>query len=311
MTNTSKYFLGVDGGATKTEAVIIDQNKKEIGRGLASGSNADIFGLSESIDRVFSAVEQARSGKEISFQNSCIAIAGIDTPKDHTMWERAIKKQRPIYSRFVTQPKIVNDILAALRSGSTSKNAIVIISGTGSNCYGRIGNGNEAKSGGMDYILSDEGSGYSIGLRILKRVTQSIDGRSRDTLLKTLLFEKLNITTLNSLSSRIYEKPWNKTDIASLAPLVEKAAKKGDKVAIAIIKKAAHDLAIMIEAVAGKLKLKNKKYDIVTSGSIFKIQNILMSHFKKDIRIFSPRAQTITPKVDSATGAALIALESS
>ena len=310
MSSDIKYYLGVDGGATKTEAVIINEKKEVLGRGMAAGSNADIFGLSESVDRVYAAVEQAGSGKKIVFTASCLAIAGIDTQKDRSIWTHAVQNHHSLSTHFSTKPLVVNDVLAALRSGTTKKNAIVVIAGTGSNCYGRNESGDIAKSSGVGNILSDEGSGYNIGLRILKRVTQSIDGRSSQTILKELLFEKLRIQSLDNLISQVYEKPWNKADIASLAPLAEKGAGKGDKVAKAILAKAASDLGIMIKAVATKLKLKNKKYYIVTAGSIFKIENILINHLKKDIKKFSPNAKFIDQKVNSPTAAAYLALES-
>ncbi len=309
MSASKKYFLGVDGGSTKTEAVIINENKKEVGRGLSAGSNADIFGLTESVDRVYAAIEQACHGEHIKFQKACLAIAGIDTKKDKSVWEHAIKNHSGLSSHLPKKPRVVNDSVAALRSGTTAKNAVVIIAGTGSNCHGRNEKGEEAKSGGMDYILSDEGSGYNIGLRILKRVTQSIDGRSQQTLLKDLLFKKLNISSLSKLASEVYEKPWNKTDIASIAPLAEKAAERSDKVAKEIIARAAHDLGVMIKAVATKLKLKNKEFTIVTAGSVFNIQKILKSHLRKDTKSFSPKAKFVKPKIDSATGAALLAME--
>ncbi|OGD88158.1 hypothetical protein A3D04_01690 [Candidatus Curtissbacteria bacterium RIFCSPHIGHO2_02_FULL_40_16b] len=307
--STKKYFIGVDGGSTKTEAVLIDENKKEMGRGLTAGSNADIFGLSESVDRVFAAIEQACAGKNSNITGACLAIAGIDTKKGKSIWEQAIKNHYSFSKYLNKKPFVVNDSLAALRSGTTAENAIVIIAGTGSNCFGRNEKGEEAKSGGVDYILSDEGSGYNIGLRILKRITQSIDGRNDKTILKDLLFRKLNISSFSKLVSQVYEKPWNKADIASIAPLAEKAAEKEDKVAKEIIERAAHDLGIMIKAVANKLQLKNKQYEIVTAGSVFNIQTILMIHLKKDIKQFSPKAILVKPHIDSATAAAYLAME--
>jgi len=311
MSLSPKLFIGVDGGATKTEAVLIDENKKEIGRGLAAGSNADIFGVSESVNRVYAAIKQACGGTNPTISNCCLAIAGIDTKKDNTIWEHTVSHNLSLSKLLNKEPNIVNDSLAALRSGTTAKNAVVIIAGTGSNCFGRNEQGEEAKSGGVDYILSDEGSGYNIGLRILKRVTQSIDGRNDDTLLKDLLFQKLNINSLPKLVSQVYEKPWNKADIAQIAPLAEKAAEKEDKVAKEILERAALDLGIMIKAVATKLELKNMQYEIVTAGSVFKIKTHLMNNLEKDIKEFSPKAKFVRPQVDSATAAAYLALEKS
>lgn len=307
--SNKKIYLGVDGGATKTEAAVIDEERKELGRGLAAGSNPDVFGLSESVNRIHAAIEQACAGEHLNISKSCLAIAGIDTNVSKKVFKHALKSH-PVINQFISnKPFIVNDSFAALRSGTIEENALVIISGTGSNCLGRNSSGQTAKSGGVDYILSDEGSGYDIGLKILRKVTQSIDGRGPETKLKELLFKKINVNSLEALVSQVYEKPWNKADIARISTLADEAAQKGDKVAKEIIALAAHDLGVMIKAVIKKLNLRNKKFTIVTAGSVFSACDLLMKHLKKDVFKFASKAKFVRPKIDSATAAAYLAME--
>src|SRR3990167_89988 len=265
-----QFFLGVDGGATKTEAVLVDQNRKIIDQGQAQGSNTAIFGLTESANQVALAVKRALGTKKIKISASYLALAGVNTRDDNKNWQRAIKNH-PYLCQVLDNPKIVNDTAAALRSGTTDKNAIVVIAGTGSNCYGRNEKGQEARSGGADHILGDEGSAYDIGSNILHSVVKALDGRGPKTVLVNLLFEKL-------------------------------------KIAIGIIKSAADELALMIKAVAQKLNLEKKPYTIVKSGSVFnmpKIGNLL----EKEILKFSPYAKFTMPKVSAATAAAYLAQE--
>ena len=302
-----QFFLGVDGGATKTEAVLVDQNRKIIDQGQAQGSNTAIFGLTESANQVALAVKRALGTKKIKISASYLALAGVNTRDDNKNWQRAIKNH-PYLCQVLDNPKIVNDTAAALRSGTTDKNAIVVIAGTGSNCYGRNEKGQEARSGGADHILGDEGSAYDIGSNILHSVVKALDGRGPKTVLVNLLFEKLKIESLDGLHRLVYKKPWNKTDIAQVAPLAEIAAEKNDKIAIGIIKSAADELALMTKAVAQKLNLEKKPYTIVKSGSVFnmpKIGNLL----EKEILKFSPYAKFTMPKVSAATAAAYLAQE--
>lgn len=308
MADSRKFYLGVDGGGTKTKAVLINSSKNIIGEGQSAGSNATIFGLTESVNQVALAVKKALTGKESKISRSCLALAGVNIKSNNQDWRQTIK-EHPFLSKVLDNPLIINDTLAALRSGTTDQNAVVIIAGTGSNCYGRNEKGQEARSGGTDYILGDEGSGYNIGLKILKGITQDLDGRGQKTILTNLLFEKFKISSLEDLNLVVYQKPWNKTDIAKIAPLAEKAAEKGDIIAKKIIEQAAHDLAVMIKVVATKLNLQEKSYTIVTSGSVFNIQKILCEHLEADIVKFSPKANFIKPIVDSATAAAYLAME--
>ena len=254
------------------------------------------------------AIRRALAERKIKISRSCLALAGVDIKSNNQDWEQTIKKH-PFLSKVLNRPLVINDTFAALRSGTPDKNTIVIIAGTGSNCYGRNEKGQEARSGGADHILGDEGSGYDIGLKILKSVVQDLDGRGPKTALTKLLFNKFKINSLESLCLLVYKKPWNKTDIAKIAPLAEKAAEKGDIIAKKIIEQAAGDLGLMIKAVALKLNLKGKPYTIITSGSVFKIQKILYDHLEKDIAKFSPQAKFTKPSIDSATAAAYLALE--
>ena len=306
--SAQKYYLGIDGGGTKTEAVIIDENRKTIKKATALGSNAKVHGIKVATENIYEAVKSIVDENNLP-QKAVFALAAVDTEANVKEWQQSIKDHKELSNLLPTPPKIVNDIVAALRSGTQKHNAIALISGTGSNCYGINQEGKEVRVGGRDYILSDEGSGYYIGLKILKTVTKDLDERGSKTLLTKLLLEDLKIDSLDDLDTEVYKKPWNKTDISKIAPLAETAAEKGDEVATGIIKKSAHELGLMVKTAATKLDLEDKPFTIVTTGSIFKIQKILNKHLEEDILNFNPKAQFAKQKIDSATAAAYLAQE--
>ena len=303
-------YLGVDGGGTKTEAVLIDDKGQIVGQGQAGGSNPAVFGIKKSLDNIATAIKKTiKNFPGTAGIPACLAIAGVNTKKEAENFRKAALAHSKLSKIISKNSIVVNDTQAALRAGTNEKNAIVLIAGTGSNCFGVNESGQIAKSGGRDFILSDEGSGYAIGLSVLKGVTKMSDGRASMSVLKDLLFSQLKINSIDQLTEIVNSKPWNKTDIANVAPLAEKAVQKGDRLASEIIKTAAGELGMLIKAVAEKLDLKNKEYTIVTTGSVFNIQKILDENLKKDVLKFSPYAVFVKPKVDSATGAALLAKE--
>ncbi len=304
----SKFFLGIDGGATKTTAVVINQQKKIVGRGKTAGSNANIHGFAKAKENIKEAIKQALASQGQTKVYACLALAGNKSARDGKNWQEEIKKDKFLWGLFAKPPLIINDTLAALRAGTEEQNAIVIIAGTGSNCYGRNKNGKEAKAGGADFILGDQGSAYQIGLAVLKTVTKSLDGRSNATLLTDLLFRKFKISTLEELEHLVYKKTWDKTDIAQVAPLADEAVKKGDQATVQIIDEAASELAEMAKAVAQKLTILDKKYTIVKSGSVFKI-DLVAKLLEEKVRKFSKAARFVKPKMDSATAAAYLAME--
>src|SRR5690606_8528676 len=119
----------------------------------------------------------------------------------------------------------------------------------------RNAQGQEAHAGGLDYILSDEGSGYDIGLRLLKAVASCLDGRAAQTILVDRLYQHLNITDLPSLYEVIYQHYVTKPAIASLAQLVGEAAVEDDQVAVDILNHSVNELLKMIGAVTQRLSL--------------------------------------------------------
>ncbi|MBA7602935.1 hypothetical protein ES703_10031 [subsurface metagenome] len=92
-----------------------------------------------------------------------------------------------------------NDTRIGLAAGSDSKNGVMIICGTGSNCFGVNEEGKEAKVNGWDYILGDEGSGYEVGIKALRALMKAYDGRGESTLLSKTILEDLNIKNVSEL----------------------------------------------------------------------------------------------------------------
>lgn len=307
--DSEKNYLGIDGGASKTTATLIDEKRNILGQGKSGGSNINVLGPTKSLKNIKSAVKQALKNKNLKNIVAVFALAGVGNPDDEKGWRKQITNDTFFSQIFAKPPKFFNDTQAALRSGTTDKNAIALIAGTGSNCWGHNQEGKEAKSGGADYILGDQGSGYDIGLKILKNVTKSLDGRANNTQLAGLLMDHLKINSLQDLIDLVYKEPWNKGDVAKIAPLIETAANNNDKVAQEIIEEAVTDLSQMVKSVANKLDLTNKPYVVVSAGSIFKIKK-LREGVEKEVKKFSPNAKFEDQKVDSATAAAYLALES-
>jgi N-acetylglucosamine kinase-like BadF-type ATPase len=84
----------------------------------------------------------------------------------------------------------------------------MIICGTGSNCVGINEEGKEAKANGWDYILGDKGSWYKIGIKVLRALMRSYNGRGSDTLLSKTILEDLSIGSVLELTERACSSPF-------------------------------------------------------------------------------------------------------
>ena len=305
-----KYVIGVDGGGTKTVAVLANLNGKVLARAEVGPSNINKIGFKHAIDnivKVLTQVSQEYEKDKIVFIYLGLA-AGLERDKRK---KKEIKKQLlSISSLSWVLPKnisIEGDQLIAFRSGTEEKQGIIIIAGTGSIVMGWDKKGKEVIVGGWDYLLGDDGSGFWIGKKALQAVCLSIDGFNSKSLLHSMILKKLKIKTEKDLMQEIY-KPEMIKNIASLAPLVETAAKTGDKTAKDILFQASNELIIRANLAIKKLNLENKFFPLVLAGGVFK-SKIILTKVKKDIKIIAPKANFIRPKQEPVIGAMKLALE--
>ena len=300
-------ILAIDGGGTKTTALIADLDGKILGKGTAGPMSLAATSIKTASQNLANCINDAvgKSGVT-SFAKVVIGLAGVDT-------EDELIKAKNIFSKAladdysVDQFELVNDTQIALASGSVAKNAIVLISGTGSNCFGKNEKGQIAKAGGMDYLLSDQGSGFDIGQQVLKAAVKSFDGRGQSTMLEDLVCQHFAISSIEKLKDQVYHPPLNKTEIGKLATLCFTAFQIGDSQANQILTKSLDELIKMIEAVIRRLNLKNNQFDLVLVGSIA-TDPYFSRMIELTMNVRYPKAKLIIPEQEPVYGALKIAM---
>ena len=219
------YYLGVDGGGSKTLAVIVDAQGRECGRGRAGSTNCAAVGLEQALQNIHEAVQQAIRDVPCSLplSKAWLGLAGIDRPADAT--------------------------LLGSRLRNLAASVLVTIVGTGSIALARAQDGSITRVGGWGHILGDEGSGYDIGRQGLQAAVRAADGRGPATLLLPLILQYWQLETPEDIIGVVYTLD-NKAKIAQVAAYVTEAAQQGDRVALEIIERAADELALLVQTVA-------------------------------------------------------------
>lgn len=267
------YVLGVDGGATKTVVQITDSKGKLLAESESGPSNYKSIGKESAMKNInkviFDSINTIAEVGKIKFSSSCFGISGNDTENDLKIYKEIIFNQK--LKKILNRSKIIicNDSRIGLEAGSNNKNRIMIICGTGSNCFGINEFGQEAFANGWDYILGDEGSGYSISLKALKAIMKAYDGRGESTILSKTILEYLNFDCELDLVQWIYNGVIKKENIAALSHIVCQTASLDDQISRKILKEEAEEAEITILAVVKKLGLTQKSFDIVLIGSVF------------------------------------------
>ncbi|MDX1608314.1 MAG: BadF/BadG/BcrA/BcrD ATPase family protein [Candidatus Spechtbacterales bacterium] len=302
-----KYILGVDAGATKTTAQIANEEGKVLATVVGAAANLQTSqkdfkkNIKETVN-----VAIKESGQEIAqFFAACFGVAGVNTSDDWQEARRlisgAVKVQSPNNLLLYNDTKIVRPAC------SNNEFGITVIAGTGSNFYGINSAGQETYAGGLDYILSDEASGYWIGLNVLRAAVRSADGRGEKSMLEDLVLEYFKIKGARALADIVYEEGYGKRDIAEISKLADEAYMKDDKVATEILENAANEIAAGINAVAKKLDMEKENFDIVAIGGVFN------SPFPFDEKVpkymTCPNAELIICDKDPVEGAVKLALK--
>ena len=300
-----KYYLGIDGGGTKTHAVITDSQCRVAGEGFGGAANPLRIGLEEAVLHVEQAVADACAQAGIDLRDidsACAAIAGINHPIHYHTMKDALDE-----ALQVAGLDLVTDARAALEGALDGKAGVVIIAGTGSIAIGVNGEGRQARAGGFGPTLSDEGSGYYIAQQALKAVVSSFDGRSPKTTLAERICNRLGVADPSDLPGVIYNSDSEPVDIAPLAELVDEAAREGDEVACQILTAAGAELGRLAASVIDKLALHSIAFRVACVGSVFRSGEIVLEPLRGAVLSVAPYAEIGPPLHPPAIGAVKLA----
>ena len=299
-------YLGVDGGGTKTHAVLLDDTETPIGEGFAGASNPLRVGVETAVANIYQAAVAACDGANRSRDDIAAATFGLAGVRRRDLRQRI--RERFVEKLNIKRIEVVTDAEIALFGTTMGKAGVVLIAGTGSICYGKNDAGETAIAGGWGPLAGDEGGGSNIARRGLQAIAKASDGRGQSTKLSAAGIEYFRTSTPENLLVAIYSPQMDNAKIAGFARFVVETARAGDAVAVEILKEAGFELGLAVNAVIAKLRLKNKKIPIGQVGSIFRAGSLLTESLVETVRRFAPKAYLAEPLLQPASAAAQMAL---
>ena len=291
------YIIGVDGGATKTEAVAYSLEDQVISQGYAGFGNLHLD-FYKAVNNIIDAIQQCMNKiKEQDQPGECLGIyLGIAGIEDS---DKVEKVETLLKEKFHCKVQALHDSELAHAAIFKGADGIITISGTGSVSYG-LCKGKRARTGGWGHILGDEGSGYNIALEAFKRMTIEDDsGWVRSELTQTIM-SKLNADTVNDIKGFIHSA--SKGEIAAYAPMVVELAKASEINSVNILKQAGKELAIMTERLYKKLGI-NESINIGVNGSILSKVDIVREEFRSCLERDLDSVNIIVEDISSTKGA--------
>lgn len=298
---SGRLVVGVDGGGTRTRAVILDEAGDELGRAATGPALVDRPELPIDIEGVVLTVRSAAlaAGIELPCAALCGGFAGVGRERERRAVEAALAEHD-----LAPAVRVVTDAEAAFFDAFRDGPGLLLIAGTGSVALGRAEDGREARVGGWGLLLGDEGSGYEIGLRALRGIARSADGRGDETQLLPRFMAELKLVGPEDMIA--WTAGAAKTAIAALAPTVCDLSADGDAVAAAIVTAAVASLAAHVDALLTRLAPWSAPPGLALAGGLLAMDRPLREPVAAAM---AERACVVVEtQVAAVRGAALMAL---
>lgn len=297
------HVLGIDAGGTKTVCFLADERGQVVAESRGGGANLQAAGELEVEKVLHQVMDEAVGDRDVRPAAICLGIAGVDREDD-------AEAVRGIMRRigFKTRTLVVNDALIALVAGAGDRPGVVVVAGTGSIAYGRDGAARAARAGGWGYLLGDEGGGFWIGRSALAAVVREFDGRGPRTRLTELVLAEMRLANPTELIHAIYVRGLHRYAIASIAPVVQRAAEGGDAIASEIVDRAAAELAAAAASVITRLGMRGEAFPTILAGGVFRGLPSLVTKVSAHVAEIAPRSDVRRLEAEPATGAVTLAL---
>ena len=289
---STSFFAGVDGGGTKTTVICrttdgVPLGQKTFGPFNLNGIGEDAFRLL--LDEITGYLRSLGD-----CQGACIGASGVDNSLLQVLAKDA-------FSNAGIRLFLLSDYEIAHAGALGGEEGIIVISGTGSVCYGRTKDGRSARSGGWGHLIGDRGSAYGLGHDALCAVARDIDGCAGHTVLTSLFSNQKGLTDQNTIISYVYSN--DKRAVSSLAPMVDKACASCDPVAMRIVEDNAEDLLADVLAVSDRLALTGCR--IALLGGLLENDTRFRECFVRILGQSRPDLEVVTPLHNAAEGALL------
>lgn len=300
------YYLGVDGGGSKTAFLITDEAGRIVTEGLAGGCAYPQVGIEGAAKVIGDKLEALLKDSRISRAEIGAAALGLpcygENPKQDHRLEKAVRR-----AVGVEETAFYNDVELGWAGSLGMSPGVHVVAGTGAIAYGRDSAGKSARSNGWHEDFSDEGSGYWLGLQALSAFAKQADGREERTELFEAMKQALGLSGAEELVAVYNEKyRGNRRGIAHLQETLLTCARQNEPTALALYQKAAKELAKSAAAVAGHLDFPpGEEIPVSYSGGVFRAGTVICKPFEENLRKWGLKLHQ--PLFDPVCGGILLA----
>jgi glucosamine kinase len=295
-----RFVVGIDGGGTKTRALLADERGEHIAEAIGAGSAVRPQEVERSAGVIAGVVRDVIANAAKGQQRArvlCVGVAGAGREPERQALIEALAAQE-IAEEVIVQ----TDLAIALDDAFGDGPGVLLIAGTGSSAFARGPTGTTARCGGWGPVIGDEGGGAWIGRRALSVVAASSDGREPETALTGAV---LTATESNETADLIrWAATATPAGLATLAPVVLKVADAGDQRANSIVSLAVEELALHVRSLARQLFVDERaSVPVAFTGGLLSKGTSLRKRLEHRLKSAVPGAHIHGEEIDAARGA--------
>lgn len=236
--------IGVDGGGTKTELILIDDHGEVIARRIAGGCNPNVAGPEDA--RII--LEEALGTLAAHFPVSQTLLCMAGSP---AFWRDTASSLTA--GGLFGDVSALDDSRPVLELATGGRPGLVLHAGTGSFVAAQAPDGSIHYAGGAGWRFGDPGSGYDLGRRAIGKALLELQGWQLPTSLSTLVRDHTGLLQAPAITRYFYQHADPNKQIAALAPGLLRLASEGDHAAHQIVAESITALLQLAEDVITKL----------------------------------------------------------
>ncbi len=302
--------LAVDGGNSKTDAVLLAADGRLLGGARGEGSLQAGRGLETGMEALRRTVERAcraagLRSTEPAARVGVFALAGADFPSDERRLAGALAGRR-----WAEVDLVRNDTFAVLRAGTDRSWGVAVVAGAGFNCVGVAPNGRTVRFPALGAISGDWGDGRDVGTAALAAAVRGRDGRGERTILEREVPGRFGLASPGAVLRALHEGRIESSRLMELPPLVFSAARAGDQASTRILERLAGEVVSMAVAAVKRLRVSDRDVDVVLGGGLLQhADDWLVDRIAAGIHVAAPRSSVTRIASPPIAGAALLGLE--
>ena len=300
----TRYFLGIDIGATKSHALIATERGHAVGFGQSSSGNYEDVGWDGLREALHTITDQALVSAGIEREQLAgagLGIAGYDWPGERDPTRKAIE------SLGLSSFEFVNDAVIALLAGATQGWGVAVVAGTSNNCRGRDQSGREGRVTGCGPAFGEFGGAGELVDKAIQAVSMAWARRGPATQLAEALTQLAGAADVEDLLEGLALGSYHLSH--AVAPLIFQVAAQGDEVAQSTIRWAGRELGSLAVGVIRQLGFESLDFEVVLAGSLYDGGPLLTETMRAEIHVVAPGARLIRLEAPPVVGGVLLGME--